>query len=294
MRQKILNYLLLCLMHPYFGNKIPSLPDSKSPFIFFFRTTFGDSSNLNDWKSIVFAIVMLKPHVFARVIQIPHVLDKTESPARETELGDNRSSPVPEKSTETSTFERVSPLGTYQKLSIPTRVTTPTNTSSLWSRDLLTDLHMVLPELDLSASTPTPSTSSLMEGKLAKFQEYLARPMIDLEILRQLAWSGIPREIRAFVWKILMGYLPCNADRREITLYRKRSEYKEFVSQYFGMDKNYPDRKAYQQVSSFYVKKNAEPRYGSMFPNFPSCRFTLIFHGLRLSLTFCNIPSSIM
>ena len=64
-----------------------------------------------------------------------------------------------------------------------------------------------------------------------KFKSILETPIIDIEQLKKLSWSGIPDEIRPMVWKILMGYLPTNSDRREATLSRKRSEYNEYTNQ---------------------------------------------------------------
>jgi len=37
-------------------------------------------------------------------------------------------------------------------------------------------------------------------------------------------------------WKLLLGYLPANADRREATLERKRKEYLDFIPQHFNID----------------------------------------------------------
>lgn len=51
--------------------------------------------------------------------------------------------------------------------------------------------------------------------------------------LRELSWNGIPSEVRPDVWRLLSGYLPANIDRREITLERKRAEYRDFVQQYY-------------------------------------------------------------
>ena len=38
--------------------------------------------------------------------------------------------------------------------------------------------------------------------------------MVDLEALRELAWSGIPAELRPACWQLLLGYLPPNRERR--------------------------------------------------------------------------------
>lgn len=70
-------------------------------------------------------------------------------------------------------------------------------------------------------------------SKMEKFSQLLQESDIDLEQLRKLSWSGIPAAYRGTVWKLLLGYLPCNRSRREQTLARKRREYLEFVSKYY-------------------------------------------------------------
>ncbi|KAI8899316.1 rab-GTPase-TBC domain-containing protein [Globomyces pollinis-pini] len=67
-----------------------------------------------------------------------------------------------------------------------------------------------------------------------KFRTLLELPNVDFDQLRKLSWPGIPEEIRPTVWKLLMGYLPANSDRREATLLRKRKEYEEFVTQAYS------------------------------------------------------------
>ena len=71
-----------------------------------------------------------------------------------------------------------------------------------------------------------------------------------LGALRKLAWQGIPDDLRPKVWKLLMGYLPTNLDRREATLTRKRKEYEEFVQQSFGKGKAGLDQALFHQVRS--------------------------------------------
>ncbi|XJO71427.1 hypothetical protein BDV3_000946 [Batrachochytrium dendrobatidis] len=67
-----------------------------------------------------------------------------------------------------------------------------------------------------------------------KFKAILEQPNVDLEQLRKLSWPGIPTEIRPTAWKLLMGYLPANSDRRDSTLIRKRKEYEEYVLQAYS------------------------------------------------------------
>lgn len=56
---------------------------------------------------------------------------------------------------------------------------------------------------------------------------------MSLSELRSLAWSGIPDEVRAMTWQLLLGYLPTNSERRVSTLERKRKEYLDGVRQAF-------------------------------------------------------------
>ena len=37
---------------------------------------------------------------------------------------------------------------------------------------------------------------------------------VDLDMLRELAWSGTPADLRPLCWQLLLGYLPPNRDRR--------------------------------------------------------------------------------
>lgn len=69
--------------------------------------------------------------------------------------------------------------------------------------------------------------------RLEKFGKLLAGPNTDLEALRRLGWAGIPTAVRATTWQLLLGYLPSNIDRREETLKRKRTEYKNYIDQYY-------------------------------------------------------------
>jgi len=71
-------------------------------------------------------------------------------------------------------------------------------------------------------------------AKMDKFKSLLKAPSIDLAELKNLCWSGIPREFRPVTWKILSGYLPPILDRQGLTLQRKRQEYFNYVEQYYG------------------------------------------------------------
>ncbi|KAI9173024.1 GTPase-activating protein [Blastocladiella emersonii ATCC 22665] len=86
----------------------------------------------------------------------------------------------------------------------------------------------------------------LMTAKLqrhAKFEALLTAPTVDLAALKKLCWSGIPEDLRPTCWQLLLGYLPCSAERRESALKRKRSDYEETAAQSFGKDGATPSDK---------------------------------------------------
>jgi hypothetical protein len=69
-----------------------------------------------------------------------------------------------------------------------------------------------------------------------QFEKVLAHAeQVNMAELRKLAWNGIPHPYRATAWKILLGYLPTNASRREQTLRRKRAEYRDAIQQHYDI-----------------------------------------------------------
>uniref|UniRef100_A0A674PF74 TBC1 domain family, member 22a n=1 Tax=Takifugu rubripes TaxID=31033 RepID=A0A674PF74_TAKRU len=66
--------------------------------------------------------------------------------------------------------------------------------------------------------------------------------------LRKLSWSGIPRQVRPITWKLLSGYLPANAERRESVLKRKRHEYFGFIQQYYDSRNDEHHQDTYRQI----------------------------------------------
>jgi hypothetical protein len=70
-------------------------------------------------------------------------------------------------------------------------------------------------------------------SSLTKYDQVLAADTIDLEQLRQLAWHGVPSAHRPLVWRLLMGYTPCSAERRDRDVARKQREYADYVAQYY-------------------------------------------------------------
>uniref|UniRef100_A0A672MZD0 TBC1 domain family member 22B-like n=1 Tax=Sinocyclocheilus grahami TaxID=75366 RepID=A0A672MZD0_SINGR len=94
----------------------------------------------------------------------------------------------------------------------------------------------------------TPAMTEREASRLDKFRQVLAGPNTDLEELRKLSWSGIPRQVRPITWKLLSGYLPANAERRESTLHRKRQEYFGFIEQYYDSRNDEHHQDTYRQI----------------------------------------------
>ncbi|KAJ5202842.1 hypothetical protein N7449_004921 [Penicillium cf. viridicatum] len=69
--------------------------------------------------------------------------------------------------------------------------------------------------------------------RINKFKRILQASTVSPTELRDLAWSGVPEEVRPMTWKLLLGYLPTNSERRISTLERKRKEYLDGVRQAF-------------------------------------------------------------
>ncbi|XP_023206169.1 TBC1 domain family member 22A isoform X1 [Xiphophorus maculatus] len=94
----------------------------------------------------------------------------------------------------------------------------------------------------------TPAMTEREASRLDKFKQLLAGPNTDLEDLRKLSWSGIPRQVRPIAWKLLSGYLPANAERRESVLQRKRQEYFGFIQQYYDSRNDEHHQDTYRQI----------------------------------------------
>ncbi|KAI2785778.1 GTPase-activating protein gyp1 [Penicillium oxalicum] len=95
--------------------------------------------------------------------------------------------------------------------------------------------------LNLINHSPPPTNASPKEReihssritRINKFKRILQASTVSLTELRDLAWSGVPEEVRPMTWQLLLGYLPTNSERRISTLERKRKEYLDGVRQAF-------------------------------------------------------------
>lgn len=101
-------------------------------------------------------------------------------------------------------------------------------------RDPANSLHLIShPSMPPTASAKEIEEHSARISRINKFKRILQASTISLSELRDSAWSGIPPEVRAMAWQVLLGYLPTSSERRVATLERKRKEYLEGVRQAF-------------------------------------------------------------
>ncbi|KAF2267476.1 TBC1 domain family member 22A [Lojkania enalia] len=101
-------------------------------------------------------------------------------------------------------------------------------------RDPANSLHLIShPSLPPNASAKDIEEHSARITRINKFKRILQTSTISLSELRDSAWSGVPSEVRAMAWQVLLGYLPTSSERRVATLERKRKEYLEGVRQAF-------------------------------------------------------------
>lgn len=102
-------------------------------------------------------------------------------------------------------------------------------------KDPANSLHLIdHPPLPAGADTKMTEAHSTRISRINRFKRILQSSSVSMSEIRAAAWSGIPDEVRAMTWQILLGYLPVNSERRVATLERKRKEYLDAVKQSFG------------------------------------------------------------
>ncbi|RMD39603.1 hypothetical protein DV735_g5524, partial [Chaetothyriales sp. CBS 134920] len=99
-------------------------------------------------------------------------------------------------------------------------------------KDPANSLHLVdHPTLPPGSSPKAIDEYNARISRINKFKRILQTSSISISELRSAAWSGVPEEVRAMTWQILLGYLPVNSERRVATLERKRKEYLDAAKQ---------------------------------------------------------------
>lgn len=120
-------------------------------------------------------------------------------------------------------------------------VSPPTTTSSSASDSPIEPPVPVPPPVAVREEPPKPEIkdshdddngSSTAEdiSRQAQLLAELSRKVVNIRELRRLAAQGIPdgAGIRSTVWKLLLGYLPCDRGLWSAELAKKRSQYKHF------------------------------------------------------------------
>ncbi|PCD35132.1 hypothetical protein AU210_007718 [Fusarium oxysporum f. sp. radicis-cucumerinum] len=101
-------------------------------------------------------------------------------------------------------------------------------------KDPANALHLInYPTVPANATPKEADAINSRITRINKFKKLLQASTISLPDLRSLAWSGVPQEVRAITWQLLLSYLPANSERRVATLERKRKEYLDGVRQAF-------------------------------------------------------------
>lgn len=101
-------------------------------------------------------------------------------------------------------------------------------------RDPANSLHLINHKaISSSASQKEKDAHEAHINKINKFKRLLQATNVAMPNLKSAAWSGIPGEVRAMTWQLLLGYLPTSSERRVATLERKRKEYLDAVRQSF-------------------------------------------------------------
>lgn len=105
----------------------------------------------------------------------------------------------------------------------------------MYSRaDPVNSLHLIShPPVAPNATSKDIEAHSARISRINKFKRILQASSIPLTELRDSSWSGIPEEVRAMSWQLLLGYLPTSSERRVATLERKRKAYLDGVRQAF-------------------------------------------------------------
>ncbi|KAK7951284.1 GTPase-activating protein gyp1 [Apiospora aurea] len=112
-------------------------------------------------------------------------------------------------------------------------------------KDILKDpanaLHLINhPAIPANATPKEIDVMNSRVTKINKFKKLLQATTIPITDLRALAWGGVPEEVRAMTWQLLLSYLPTSSERRVATLERKRKEYLDGVRQAFERGGNAP------------------------------------------------------
>ena len=98
--------------------------------------------------------------------------------------------------------------------------------------------------------------------KITNLQRECDRNLIMLDKLKATAWPGIPScipQVRAKIWSLLSDYIPLDQEIKDDTLARKREEYINSITHYFGdqsLEATVPELHSKIEDMSAYEKNN--------------------------------------
>ncbi|KAI7298945.1 RabGAP/TBC, partial [Hortaea werneckii] len=128
-------------------------------------------------------------------------------------------------------------------------------------RDPANSLHLIShPPVPPGAGAKELEAHSARITRINKFKRILQASTINYPELRDSAWSGLPSEVRAMSWQLLLGYLPTSSERRVATLERKRKEYLDGVRQAFERSNINPERPQEPGLMGAYASKPSKNR----------------------------------
>ncbi|SAM03061.1 hypothetical protein [Absidia glauca] len=115
-------------------------------------------------------------------------------------------------------------------------------------KEILKDPTFTLNQVDPGQASD-PIRTKKMKGILGSVN-------VDLGALRSVCWSGIPPDFRLMAWQLLLGYLPCNSERRVETLARKRKEYLDSLKATYTRGKSGLDQSLWHQIHIDILRTN--------------------------------------
>ncbi len=86
------------------------------------------------------------------------------------------------------------------------------------------------------SATVAPPAYNKEAVKRNKLEAALVQPVANLEEIRKLCWSGVPRDLRPKIWRLLLGISATHLERRAGLLSRKHAEYFELLPEFGKSD----------------------------------------------------------
>jgi len=130
---------------------------------------------------------------------------------------------------------------------------TPPSTDQIEQQNEEEEVQSKIEPVEITPTTSNSSSSNNSRRRnnnlMTKIGELFLEPNLELEVLRETCWSGIPPQQRPFAWKLLLDYLPRNAKRRSIVQEKRRSEYQDFLRKYYNITQDARTKEEINQLN---------------------------------------------